>query len=111
MLRTPPAWRGRSIGTTTWSSSSIPTAPRGAIREALAVDLRALGLEVVPSVTNFLLCHLPAEAPPAAAVLARCREQGLYLRDAGTISSLVGDRAFRAAVKDAETNARIVSIL
>jgi len=81
------------------------------LRDALASDLRVLGLDVVPSTTNFLLCHLPETGPDAATVQARCRAAGLFLRDAGGISPNLGRRMVRIAVKDAATNARIVEIL
>jgi histidinol-phosphate/aromatic aminotransferase/cobyric acid decarboxylase-like protein len=82
-----------------------------ALRGEMAAALEGLGAEVVPSSTNFLLFHLPEEAAPAREVVRRCRKQGLFLRDAGEISPILGDRALRTAVKDAETNARIVEIL
>ena len=81
------------------------------LRESLAAALRALGLDVIPAVANFLLCHLPENAPDAATVSRRCREQGIYLRDAGEISSVLGSRAVRVAVKDNETNRRIVQVI
>jgi len=81
------------------------------LREDLAFDLGSLGLECVPSVANFLLCHLPSHAPPAATVVDRCRRQGLYLRDAGPMGTALGDRALRIAVKDSGTNRRMLGIL
>jgi histidinol-phosphate/aromatic aminotransferase/cobyric acid decarboxylase-like protein len=81
------------------------------LRHQLGKWLKALNWEIVPSVTNFLLCHLPAEGPDAATVIARCRERGLFLRDAATMGSQLGERAIRVAVKDAATNRRMVRIL
>jgi|ERR1022692_3856884 histidinol-phosphate/aromatic aminotransferase/cobyric acid decarboxylase-like protein len=81
------------------------------LREALAASLRVAGFDVVPSVGNFLLCQLPAESAPAATVSRRCRMRGLYVRDAGEISPRLGARALRIAVKDEQTNQRIVEIL
>jgi histidinol-phosphate/aromatic aminotransferase/cobyric acid decarboxylase-like protein len=81
------------------------------LREELAESLSALGLEVMPSVANFLLCHLPANGVDAATCRARCQAEGLFLRDAGTISPLLGTHALRIAVKDAATNRRSVTIL
>lgn len=82
-----------------------------ALRAELAQGLQALGWEVVPSVTNYLLCHLPAGGSDAATVIARCRAQGLFLRDAATMGSQLGDRVIRVAVKDAATNQRTLRIL
>ena len=81
------------------------------LRESLAVALRSIGFEVMPSVANFLLCHLPEQSPDAATVSRRCQERGVYVRDAGEISALLGARALRIAVKDQERNSRIVSVL
>jgi histidinol-phosphate/aromatic aminotransferase/cobyric acid decarboxylase-like protein len=81
------------------------------LREDLAAELCALGLEVVPGIANFILCQLPADAPEAATVVARCRERGLFLRDAGQMGSKLGTRSLRIAVKDAETNCRMLEIL
>jgi histidinol-phosphate/aromatic aminotransferase/cobyric acid decarboxylase-like protein len=81
------------------------------LREELAQELQALGLDVVPGVANFLLCHLPEEGPTAAEVVARCREQGLFLRDAARMGRRLGERALRVAVKDRDTNHRMIEIL
>lgn len=69
------------------------------------------GMDVVPSLGNYLLCHIPDDGPSAASLLEACRKQGLYLRDAGMTAPTLGDRAVRIAVKDAATNRRIVDIL
>ena len=83
-----------------------------ALRETLSKDIEArLRAEVVPSVTNFVLFHLPDDAPEAAVVVARLREDGLYVRDASDIGSGLGPRAVRVAVKDARTNAWMVDRL
>jgi histidinol-phosphate/aromatic aminotransferase/cobyric acid decarboxylase-like protein len=83
-----------------------------ALREALADGLRATGrVEVVPGVANFLLCHLAADGPDAATVLARCRARDLFLRHAAGMGAPLGDRAVRVAVKDADTNRKILEIL
>jgi histidinol-phosphate/aromatic aminotransferase/cobyric acid decarboxylase-like protein/GNAT superfamily N-acetyltransferase len=82
------------------------------LRVNLARDLhRAAPMEIVPSVANFLLCHLPEDGPTAAEICERCRAQGLFLRNAGEMSRGLGAHALRIAVKDAETNRRIVEIL
>ena len=81
------------------------------LRQTLASALRALGFEVIPAVANFLLCHLPANSPDAAIVSRRCRDHGVYLRDAGEISLVLGSRALRIAVKDEQTNRRMIEVL
>lgn len=81
------------------------------LREGLARELERLGLEVVPGVANFLLCHLPKAGPYAATVVEECRAHGLFLRDAAGMGQQLGTHAVRIAVKDAETNRRIIEIL
>jgi histidinol-phosphate/aromatic aminotransferase/cobyric acid decarboxylase-like protein/GNAT superfamily N-acetyltransferase len=79
---------------------------------ALRAELMAaLPFDVVPGTANFLLCHLGDDMPPAAEVVARCREEGLFIRDASTMGATLGDRAIRIAVKDRETNRRMAGIL
>jgi histidinol-phosphate/aromatic aminotransferase/cobyric acid decarboxylase-like protein len=77
---------------------------RARLRDALA----SLGLDVMPSEANFLLCHLPPGGPSAAEVVANCREQGLFIRDTTTMG--VRD-AIRIAVKDQSTIDRMTAIL
>ncbi len=83
------------------------------LRSALADELRRLSMTVWPGAANFLLCRLPAHALPVFKFLARCREQGLFLRDVSTMTSRleVNTGLFRVAVKDANTNRKIVDII
>jgi histidinol-phosphate/aromatic aminotransferase/cobyric acid decarboxylase-like protein len=82
------------------------------LRAELLEELRALGgLEVLGGTANFLLCSLAENGPDAAAVLKACRRQGLFLRDATALGGSLGRRALRIAVKDRETNSRMLAIL
>lgn len=81
------------------------------LREGLAGALHALGIEVIPGVANFLLCHLPEGSPDAATVCRRSRTHDVFLRDAGGISERLGSHALRIAVKDRLSNARIAETL
>ena len=82
------------------------------LREAVSAHLRMLGgIEVFPGVANFVLCHLAEDRPTAAALVAACRERGLFIRDAGSMSPSLGERAIRIAVKDAVTNRRMVALI
>jgi histidinol-phosphate/aromatic aminotransferase/cobyric acid decarboxylase-like protein/GNAT superfamily N-acetyltransferase len=81
------------------------------LREQLAAGLAALGVEALPGVANFILCHLPPAGPTAATVVARCRERDLFLRDASAMGSRLGPHALRLAVKDEATNRRMLEIL
>jgi len=81
------------------------------LREQLAKGLESLGLEVIPGVANFVLCHLRPDRADASTVVSHCREHGLFLRDAGAMGSQLGTHALRIAVKEASTNQRILDIL
>jgi histidinol-phosphate/aromatic aminotransferase/cobyric acid decarboxylase-like protein/GNAT superfamily N-acetyltransferase len=82
-----------------------------ALREQLRSDLQELGWEVLPGIANFLLCHLPGNGPDAATIVFRCRQQGLFLRDAALMGSQLGTHSIRIAVKDSETNRKMANIL
>jgi histidinol-phosphate/aromatic aminotransferase/cobyric acid decarboxylase-like protein len=82
------------------------------LRDELAEEISELaGWEVLPGVANFLLCHLPENGPDAATVVKACRARGLFLRDASVMGRSLGKHALRIAVKDGETNERIVATL
>jgi len=82
------------------------------MREQMAKQLQEqCGLDVVPGVANFLLCHLPDGGPDAQDVVKHCREQDLFIRDTANMGSCFGDRVVRIAVKDQATNKRIIKIL
>lgn len=82
-----------------------------ALREDLANQLRDLGWIVLPGVANFLLCELPCDGPKTGELVEKCREQGLFLRDPGSMGNMPNERLVRIAVKDAETNLRMVEII
>jgi len=82
------------------------------LREVLAADLeQQCGLDVVPGVANFLLCHLGEGMPTAAEVVASCRAHGVFLRDAQGMGANLGARTIRTAVKGPDDNARIVAAI
>ena len=82
------------------------------LRERFVELLRDAGArDVLPSVANWILCHLPADGPTATDVVGRCREQGVFLRDVGPMGSRLGAHALRTAVKDDATNVRIAEVV
>lgn len=82
------------------------------LRGQLADALRTVpGVQVVPGVANFLLCHLPPDGPTASTVVSRCQAEGVYLRDAEAMGSALGDRALRVAVRGKADDARTVATL
>jgi histidinol-phosphate/aromatic aminotransferase/cobyric acid decarboxylase-like protein len=81
------------------------------LRVELEHDLRQLGWDVIPGCANFLLCSLPSTGPSAAEVVARGRRFGLFVRDVSNMGTALGRHALRVAVKDRETNRRMLVIL
>lgn len=81
------------------------------LREELTDELLRLNLEVIPSVANFILCHLAPGGPDAITVCERSRAEGLFLRNAAPMGTQVGTDALRIAVKDKATNRRMIEIL
>jgi histidinol-phosphate/aromatic aminotransferase/cobyric acid decarboxylase-like protein/GNAT superfamily N-acetyltransferase len=81
------------------------------LREQLAGELAALGLEIIPGIANFILGHLAPDGPNAATAAKRCRARGLFLRDAAAMGSQLGSHALRIAVKDEGTNRRMLEII
>ena len=81
------------------------------LRDELASWLCELGWDVVPGCANFLLCHLPVEGPPAATLIAECRQRNLFLRDVSSMGRGFDAHVLRVAVKDAVLNARMVDIV
>ena len=82
------------------------------LREELVQELSELiGLNPVKTNTNFFLCQLPSDGPDAKTVVKKCREKGLYIRNASNMGKQIGDYTIRIAVKDRETNKRMVNII
>jgi histidinol-phosphate/aromatic aminotransferase/cobyric acid decarboxylase-like protein len=82
-----------------------------ALRDELTAMLRLARMEPLPGIANFLLCRLPAGAPAAPAFVQACREQGLFIRDAGSMGATLGESFVRIAVKDTDTNRRMAGII
>ncbi len=91
---------------------SIRYAETKRLRTELEAGLRELGIhEIVPGIANFILFHLPDDSPSGSTVISRCRQHGLYIRDASEMGTDMGDRAIRIAVKDREINERALEII
>jgi histidinol-phosphate/aromatic aminotransferase/cobyric acid decarboxylase-like protein len=84
-----------------------------ALRGQLAAGLAALasGATVTESVANFVLLTLPPGGPTAPEVVARCREDGVFLRDLSALSPAFEGRTVRSAVRSSEENSRILDTL
>lgn len=87
-----------------WQETSV-------LRQELARALAGLGWDIVPGHANGLLCHLPVAGPDAAAVAAAVRQERLYVREVANMGTGLGPYALRVAVKDRETNRRMIDIL
>ncbi len=81
------------------------------LRDGLAASLRGLDWDVVPGCANFLLCHLPADQPAAADLVAACRRHDLFIRDVSSMGKSLDRRTLRIAVKNEPTNQRMIDIL
>lgn len=82
------------------------------LRAEMVSGLKQIGIrEIVPGVANFVLFHLNPDGPSSAEVVDACRERNVFLRDVANMGTDVGPRALRTAVKDRETNARILATL
>jgi histidinol-phosphate/aromatic aminotransferase/cobyric acid decarboxylase-like protein len=80
------------------------------LRDHLAAAIDTIpGLRTFPSTTNFLL--FATDRLPAAELVARCRNHGVYLRDCASLSPRFGTRFVRTAVKDPSANAHILAAL
>jgi histidinol-phosphate/aromatic aminotransferase/cobyric acid decarboxylase-like protein len=83
-----------------------------ALRAELVAQLGAVGIrDIVPGKANYVLCHLEPDHPAAAGVVSESRRHGVFLRDVSLMGTEVGQRAIRIAVKDRETNRKIVEVL
>jgi histidinol-phosphate/aromatic aminotransferase/cobyric acid decarboxylase-like protein/GNAT superfamily N-acetyltransferase len=81
------------------------------LRAELSKALAEMGMDVIDGAANFLLCHLPEAGASAVEIVARCRKQNLFLRDASPMGSGLGRHALRIAVKDRATNRQMLRIL
>ena len=81
------------------------------LREAFSSELSEIGLEVFPSVANFLLCKLPEGGKCAKDVVGACVLEGVYLRDVSSMGTSIGANYLRVAVKNKLDNERILNAL
>lgn len=81
------------------------------LREELGAALQQMGVRVWPGKANYLLCRLPDGAGNAADLLARCGQDGLFLRDVASMTARPDARMFRVAVKDQAAIQRMIEVL
>jgi histidinol-phosphate/aromatic aminotransferase/cobyric acid decarboxylase-like protein len=82
------------------------------LRDEMMGKLSVLpNVEITPTMTNFILFHLEKNGMRADDLVKRCRERNLYIRNVGNMGSQFGDYTIRIAVKDRETNYKIIDII
>lgn len=81
------------------------------LRERLAHELTTLcGIHTLSGTANFILCEIQKHLKKNS-LLEQCKHQGLFLRDVASMGSSLEKNIIRIAVKDEETNKRMVGIL
>ena len=81
------------------------------LRQRLSTELERLGLKVFPSVANFVLCRLAPHHPDVSTLIDRCQRDGLFVRNTASMTQSPDGRLIRIAVKDGDTNERLVKLL
>ena len=73
--------------------------------------MESIGWDTVDGCANFVLAHLPSGGPTAADVVASARASDVFVRDVGNMGQAFAGRAVRVAVKDADSQARVLDVL
>jgi histidinol-phosphate/aromatic aminotransferase/cobyric acid decarboxylase-like protein/GNAT superfamily N-acetyltransferase len=82
------------------------------MREEFSKELLKFNsVEVLQGKANFVLCHLPENGLDAETIVAQCKELGLYIRDVSNMGNNFNRHTIRIAIKDKETNQRMLKIL
>lgn len=66
---------------------------------------------IIESTANFVLCELPAAGLTAGELAARCQAGNVFIRDVANMGTSAGHHTLRIAVKDVETQERILAAL
>ena len=81
------------------------------LREQLAVALDEVGIDVVNSQANFLLCKVRGKSITAKKLIESCRRKNLFLRDLSNWGSQIDEFTFRISVKSECTNRQMINII
>jgi len=82
------------------------------LRSKLVKGLEQLNtMKAYKSTTNFILFKLYSTGPNAKKLVQLCKEKGLFLRDVSNMGKNLGNYTIRIAVKDNDTNQRMINIL
>ena len=81
------------------------------LRDHLKSELKQIGIdEIIPGIANFIMFHLSNEKCSASQIINECKKKKLYLRDLSGIGASINDNAIRMAVKDKNTNKKMIKI-
>ncbi len=82
------------------------------LRDEFSKELMKINsIKVVQSRANFILCYLPKNGPNAEIVVSKSKEYGLFIRDVSNMGTNFDKYTIRIAIKDRETNQKIIKIL
>ena len=81
------------------------------LRAALILELKQIGIdEIVPGIANFIMFHFSSDKFSASRIVNECKKKKLYLRDISGMGSSLKDNAIRMAVKDINTNKKMIKV-
>ena len=81
------------------------------LREQLAAALDEVGIDVINSQANFILCKVRGKLITANNLIERCRRKNLFLRDLSNWGGQIDEFTFRISVKSENTNRQMIKII
>lgn len=81
------------------------------LREQLAAALDEVGIDVINSQANFILCKVRGKLITAKNLIERCRRKNLFLRDLSNFGGQIDEFTFRISVKSEYTNRQMIKII
>ena len=82
------------------------------LRDKLELQLKQIGIdEIIPGIANFIMFHVGNDKFSASRIVNECKLKKLYLRDLSGMGTSFEDDAIRMAVKDLNTNNKMIEIL
>ena len=82
------------------------------LRDKLELQLKQIGIdEIIPGIANFIMFHVGNDKFSASRIVNECKLKKLYLRDLSGMGTSFEDDAIRIAVKDLNTNNKMIAIL
>ena len=82
------------------------------LRDKLELQLKQIGIdEIIPGIANFIMFHVDNNKFSASRIVNECKLKKLYLRDLSGMGTSFEDDAIRMAVKDLNTNNKMIAIL